>query len=128
MQDLELPFLTLRVVSGLTGLSASTLRRWEQKRILAGPQGGRGRKLSRARALYSWREVEQLQQARYLLQTRRLPMGEVRRLLERSHAASLDRDWVVARPKPKAGRQSRAGAGGYGGGGRVSKAPAAPTR
>lgn len=127
MQDLEFPFLTLRVVSGLTGLPASTLRRWEQQRILAAPRRDRGRKLSRARTLYSWREVEQLQQAGYLLKTRRLPMGEVRRLLERSHSASLDRDWVVARPKPKAGGQGRAGAGGYVGG-RVSKAPAAPTR
>lgn len=128
MQDIELPVLTLRFVSGLTGLSANTLRRWEQQGILAAPRRDPGRKPPRPRTLYSWREVEQLQQARYLLKTRRLPMGEVKRLLEQRQAASLDRDWVAARPKPKARRQSRAGAGGHGSGRRASKTPVAHMR
>jgi len=123
MQDLEFPLLTPRVVSGLTGLSAKTLRQWEQKRILAVPRRARARRPSRTPRLYSWREVEQLQQATYLLKTRCLPMAAVRRLLERSLSASLDRDWMIARPKPKVSRQSRAGVGGDGGAGRFSRTP-----
>jgi DNA-binding transcriptional MerR regulator len=123
MQDLEFPFLTSHVVSGLTGLSAKTLRQWDRKGILAAPRRARARKLSRTPRLYSWHEVGQLQQATHLLRTRRLPMGEVRRWLERSQSAALDRDWVIARPKPKVRRRSRAGAGGYGGSGRFSRTP-----
>ncbi len=123
MQDLEFPLLTPRVVSGLTGLSAKTLRQWEQKRILVASPRSRARKPSRTPRLYSWREVEQLQQATHLMKTRRLPMAAVRRLLERSQSASLDRDWVIARPKPKVRHRSRAGAGGYWGGGRLSRTP-----
>ena len=117
MEDLEFPFLTPRIVSGLTGLSERTLRRWEEKGIL--PAGRRTqqspRKPLRVARLYSWREVEQLQQATHLMKGKRLPITVVRGLLERSQSASLDRDWVIDRPKPKARRQSRDGAGGYGG-------------
>ncbi len=117
MQDLEFPFLTSRIVSGLTGLSAKTLRRWEEEGIPATPRsrgGGQpGRAGGRQPRLYSWREVEQLQQTTHLLKSRRLSLGEVKRLLTRSQAASLDRDWVIARPKPRVRRQrSSGGAGG----------------
>lgn len=112
MRDLEFPFLASRVVSGLTGLSAKTLRRWEEEGIPA-PRGRGGRRPARRPRLYSWREVEQLQQATHLLKNRRLPLAEVKRLLGRSQAASLDRDWVIARPKPRVRRrQLSAGAGG----------------
>ena len=124
MQDLELRFLTPRVVSGLTGLSANTLRQWERKRILGGPLRSRARTSSRTPRLYSWREVEQLQRATHLLKARRLPMGEVRRLLEQSQSTTRDRDWVIARPKPSVRRRSRAGASGHGGSGRFSRTPA----
>lgn len=124
MEDLEFPFLTSRIVSGLTGLSERTLRRWEEKGIL--PAGRRIHKSPRksfgAGRLYSWREVEQLQQATHLMKGKRLPIAVVRGLLERSQSASLDRDWVIDRPKPKVRRQSRAG--GYGGSGRFSRTPA----
>ena len=125
MEDLEFQFLTSRIVSGLTGLSERTLRRWEEKGML--PAGRRTQPSPRRPfgvvRLYSWREVEQLQQATHLMRGKRLPMAEVKRLLERSQSASLDRDWVIDRPKPKVRRQSRAGAGGYGGSRRFSPTP-----
>ncbi len=126
MEDLEFPFLTPRIVSGLTGLSERTLRRWEEKGIL--PAGRRTpqspQKPLGAARLYSWREVEQLQQATHLIKGRRLPIGEVKRLLEQSQSASLDHDWVIDRPRPKVRRQRRTGAGGYAG----SKRSRPPTR
>ncbi len=119
-QDLEFPFLTSRIVLGLTGLSAGTLRRWEAAGV---PASGRRRAQPRRSAgprLYSWQEVEQLQQATYLRRTRRLTLGEVKRLLARRQAAARGRDWVIARPKPRA-----RGARLFGGAGAV---PGAPTR
>ena len=125
MEDLEFPFLTSRIVSGLTGLSERTLRRWEEQGILL---AGRGTQRSPRRPsgvvrLYSWREVEQLQHATHLMRGKRLPMSAVKRLLERSQSASLDRDWVIDRPQPKVRRQSRAGAGGSWGSRRFSRTP-----
>lgn len=127
MEDLEFPLLTSRIVSGLTGLSERTLRKWEENGIL--PAGRRRtrrppRKASGAPRLYSWREVEQLQQATYLLKGKRVPIEAVKRLLEQSQSASLDRDWVIDRPRPKVRRQRRAGAAGYAG----SKRFRGPTR
>ncbi|TMI84605.1 MAG: MerR family transcriptional regulator, partial [Bacillati bacterium ANGP1] len=106
VQDLAYPFLPSRVVLSLTGLSARTLRRLEVAGVLA-PRRSRGPRL------YSWREVERLQQAAHLVKAGRLSVDEVKRLLRRSHAASLDRDWVIARPRPRV-RRGRAlgGAGG----------------
>ena len=119
MQDLEFPFLTAQIVSGLTGLTPLALRRLRTHGIPADSRGA-ARKPSRSRRLYSWQEVEQLQQATFLLKTKRLSLGEVKRFLKRSQAASLDRDWVIARPKPR-GRPKRTsgGAGGF---------PGAPAR
>ncbi len=134
MEDLEFPFLTSRIVSGLTGLSERTLRRWEEKGLLP---TRRSQKPPRKRPgvtrpgvsrLYSWREVEQLQQATHLMKGRRFPIAAVKRLLERSQSASLDRDWVIDRPRPRVGRQSRAGAGGNRAGRRFSRTPARPMR
>src|SRR5437879_1796741 len=100
MQDLAFPFLTPQIVSGLTGLSPRTLRRWRARGILTAsrrwdagrPNGG---------GLYSWRDVERLQRATHLLKTGRLSVAEVKRFLKKSAAASIDRDWVIARPKPR---------------------------
>jgi DNA-binding transcriptional MerR regulator len=111
MQDLEFPFLTSRVVLGLTGLSSKALRRWEEDGIPA-LRGRGGRQPVRRPRLYSWREVEQLQRATHLLKDRRLSMAEVKRVLGRSRAASLDRDWVIARPKPRVGRRRLSGGAG----------------
>lgn len=113
MHDLECPFLTSRVVSGLTGLSPKTLRRWEKEGIPAPDRGrGTGKRVRRPR-LYSWREVEQLQRATHLLKTERLSLGEVKRLLNRSQTASLGHDWVIARPRARI-RRPRLSAGAAG--------------
>ena len=101
MQDLEFPFLTSRIVSGLTGLSPRTLRRWESEGISPAPRRRGGRRPSGESRLYSWHEVERLQHAAYLLKTRRLSLPEVKRLLTRRQAASAGHDWVIARPKPR---------------------------
>lgn len=111
MQDLEYPFLTSRVVLSLTGLSAGTLRRWEAAGMVVARRRPKPRR-SGAPRLYSWREVEQLQQAAHLVKARRLSLSEVKRLLKRSHAASLDRDWVIARPRPRVRRGRSLGSAG----------------
>jgi DNA-binding transcriptional MerR regulator len=123
MEDLEFAFLTLRIVSGLTGLSQRTLRRWEEKGLL--PAGRRPQRAARkpfgVARLYSWREVEQLQQANHLVKGKRLPIAVVRGLLERSQSASLDRDWVIDRPRPKV--RGRGRGGGFGASRRFSDTP-----
>jgi DNA-binding transcriptional MerR regulator len=109
MQDLEFPLLTPRIVSGLTGISPKTLRRWEAQRVLPPARRRSTRKPASGTRLYSWREVEQLQQATYLVKTKRLPLAEVKRFLKQSAAASIDRDWVIARPKPRTRRTRLSG-------------------
>ena len=111
MQDLEFQFLTPQIVSGLTGLTPLALRRLHTHGIPAGSRGG-VRKHPRGRRLYSWQEVGQLQQATFLLETKRLSLGEVKRFLKRSQAAALDRDWVIARPNPRGRRQRSSGSAG----------------
>ncbi|HTD48917.1 MAG TPA: MerR family transcriptional regulator [bacterium] len=108
MQDLELPFLSPRIVAGLTGLSLSMLRRWQAQGIPNGTRrrgpNGAGRRRNGGSPLYSWSDVEQLQRATHLLKTRRLSLAEVKRLLKQSAAKSAGparRDWVIARPKPR---------------------------
>jgi DNA-binding transcriptional MerR regulator len=122
MQDLEFPFLTPQIVSGLTGLTPQALRRLRTHGIPAGSRSAPG-KPPRGRRLYSWQEVEQLQQATFLLKTKRLSLGEVKRFLQRSQAAALDRDWVIARPKPR-GRRRRFSVGA----GRAQGGPAGQAR
>jgi len=107
MRDLELPFLSPRIVAGLTGLSLSTLRRWQTQGIPDGTRrrgpNGAGRR-NGGSPLYSWSDVEQLQRAAHLLKTRSLSLAEVKRLLKKSAAKSTGparRDWVIARPKPR---------------------------
>ena len=107
MYDLELPFLSPRIVAGLTGLSLSTLRRWQTQGIPNGARrrgpNGAGRR-NGGSPLYSWSDVEQLQRATHLLKAGSLSLAEVKRLLKKSAAKSTGpsrRDWVIARPKPR---------------------------
>lgn len=111
MQDLEFPFLTPQIVSGLTGLSPQALRRLRTYGIPAAP-GRRGARKPNGRRLYSWRDVEQLQQATFLLKTKRLPLPTVKQFLTQSAAASIDRDWVIARRRPRPRRRPSGGAAG----------------
>lgn len=101
MHDLISPLLSRDVVSGLVGLSAATLRRWDVRGIVSLAPS---RRLPRR---YSWREVEQLQHAVYLAQTKHLSLVEVRDLLQRTapqarHTREIGGGWSSP------GRPSRA--------------------
>lgn len=112
MHDLKYPLLAQQIVSGLTGLSPRLLRRWEALGIPANSRRGRSGKRGGDGRLYSWDEVEQLQRATHLIKTRRLSLAEASRLLKQNADASLDRDWVIARPMPRLRRRRRSlGAG-----------------
>ena len=105
MHDLKCPLLAPLIVSGLTGLSPRLLRRWQALGIPADSRKRRAGKKGGGGPLYSWDEVEQLQRANHLVKTRRLSLAEARRLLKQGVAASLDRDWVIARPMPRVRRR-----------------------
>lgn len=103
MRDLASPLLSPRVVSGLTGLSPQAIRRWETYGVPASSEvlarsGRRRRSLAR---LYSWRDVEELQQATYLVEHEGVSMAAAKRLLVRTASAGLDRELILARPKPR---------------------------
>lgn len=112
MRDLASSLLSPNVVSGLTGLTPDTLRRWEAYGIPLGsgaaPRGTTAMQMRRRPTprLYSWRDVEQLQRASYLVKYRRVSLAGVARLLAQEAAAEPDRDWVLARPRPGRGRQA----------------------
>jgi hypothetical protein len=55
------------LVSVLTGLRPAALRRWERQGLIAPVRAGR-----RRRRLYSWRDVEQIQHLRHLIETEKL--------------------------------------------------------
>lgn len=103
MRDLASPLLPRHVVSGLVGLSPQTLRRWEAFGIPA--RAGR----RPGPRLYSWREVDQLQQAAYLIKTRRRSLAEVKRHLKRSWARGVETVWLTARSKPPVRPRRRGG-------------------
>lgn len=67
------PLFTASVASNLVGVSASTLRRWESRGLIAPIREGRSR-----RRLYSWGDIERAQQIRYLVLHRRVPLRAVR--------------------------------------------------
>jgi DNA-binding transcriptional MerR regulator len=111
MRDLECPLLTPGIVSDLTGLSPRWLRQWDALGIPASARRRRAGKPTGGRRLYSWDDVEHLQQATHLIKTRRLHLAEVRRLLEQGVTASLSRGRVIASPASRhRRRQSPAGA------------------
>jgi hypothetical protein len=100
MRDLESHLLTAKVVSTLTGLSARTLRLWDAYGPLPkGKAGLRGR--TGTRRLFSWREVEQLQRAAYLVETRHVSFAEAMRLLTVSGSVKRGRRWIIARARPR---------------------------
>lgn len=95
MRDLVSPLLTARVVSGLTGLSPQAIRRWEGFGVPVSSAAGARRPATR---LYSWRDVEQLQHATYLVESRGVSMGIAGLLLSEG---DVEGKWVIARPKPR---------------------------
>jgi DNA-binding transcriptional MerR regulator len=64
---------TVGVVSNLVGISSATIRHWEARGLIAPLRDGRSR-----RRLYSWRDVERLQEIRYLVTRRRIRLRDVR--------------------------------------------------
>lgn len=107
MRDLVSPLLTQRVVSGLIGLSPQAIRRWETYGVPLSVAGGSSPRRSGLR-VYSWRDVEQLQQATYLVENRGVSMAIAGLLLADD---GVDRKWIVARPKPRI-RDGRTGGDG----------------
>jgi len=73
MKPLNSPLFTVGVVSSLVGTSPSTIRHWEAEGLIAPLREGRNR-----RRLYSWRDVERLQEIRYLVTRRRIRLRDVR--------------------------------------------------
>ena len=76
MKHLTRPLFTVGVASSLVGVSAKTLRRWEAFGLIAPKRAGRSR-----RRLYSWDDIERLQQIRYLVTRKRVPLRRVKPML-----------------------------------------------
>ncbi len=73
MKPLNSPLFTVSVVSNLVGISAATIRHWEARGLITPLREGPIR-----RRLYSWRDVERLQEIRYLVTRRRIRLRDVR--------------------------------------------------
>ncbi len=65
------------LVSLLTGLRPSTLRRWEERGLIAPVRSGR-----RRLRLYSWRDIEQIQLIRHLMETEGLSPLQARAAIQ----------------------------------------------
>lgn len=73
MKQSAQPLYTVSVASSLAGVSPSTLRRWEERGLLAPVRESRSR-----RRLYTWSDIERAQQIRYLVLRRRVPLRAVK--------------------------------------------------
>lgn len=76
MKQLTQPLFTVSVASSLVGVSAPTMRKWEDARLVAPVRAGRSR-----RRLYSWADIERMQQIRYLVTRKRVPLRKVKPML-----------------------------------------------
>ncbi|MCS7173002.1 MAG: MerR family transcriptional regulator [Armatimonadetes bacterium] len=65
------------IVSLLTGLRPSTLRRWEERGLVAPVRSGR-----RRLRLYSWRDIEQIRLLRHLMETEGLSPLQARAAIQ----------------------------------------------
>lgn len=81
VKHLTTPLFTPSVASSFVGVSVHTLRRWEAHGLVAPVRVGRSR-----RRLYSWSDIERLQQIRYLVARKRVPLRQVKPLLRVSLA------------------------------------------
>jgi len=84
MKQVTQPLFTVSVASSLVGASAQTLRKWETAGLVA-PVRDR----STRRRLYSWAEIERMQQIRYLVTQKRIPLREVKPILRALTARRL---------------------------------------
>jgi hypothetical protein len=65
------------VVSVLTGLRPHVLRRWEQQGLVAPVRMGKAR-----RRMYSWRDIEQIQLLRHLMEHEKLSPLQARAAIQ----------------------------------------------
>lgn len=70
------PLFTTSVATSLVGVSSQTLRKWETAGLVAPV-----RKQRSSRRLYSWADIERMQQIRYLVTRRRVPLRKVKAML-----------------------------------------------
>lgn len=70
------PLFTVSVASSLVGMSPQTLRTWERAGLVAPVRD----KTSRWR-LYSWTDIERMQEIRYLVTRKRIPLRKVKPML-----------------------------------------------
>lgn len=89
------PLFTVGVASNLVGASPQTLRNWEARGLITPLREGRSR-----RRLYSWSDIERLQQIRYLVTRKRIPLRAVKVELIKM---SVSRP-VLASAQPGSGR------------------------
>ena len=75
MKQLKQPLFTASVASSLVGVTPQTMRKWEGAGLVAPVQD------ERSRRLYSWAEIERMQQIRYLVARRRIPLQKVKPML-----------------------------------------------
>lgn len=68
---------SIGLVSFLTGLRPAALRRWEREGLIAPVRAGR-----RRRRLYSWRDVEQIQHLRHLIETEKMSPLQARAVVQ----------------------------------------------
>lgn len=102
------------VVSVLTGLRPDALRRWEREGLVAPVRAGR-----RGQRLYSWRDVEQIQHLRHLIETERLSPLQARAAVQEGWPRFTgweNRLWGRRRRPPRLG------------GARVVSLPESPSR
>jgi hypothetical protein len=77
MADPKEELFPIGIVSLLTGLRPSTLRRWEERGLVAPVRSGR-----RRLRLYSWRDIEQIQLLRHLMETEGLSPLQARAAIQ----------------------------------------------
>lgn len=75
MKQLKQPLFTASVAASLVGVTPQTMRNWEGAGLVAPVRD------TRSRRLYTWAEIERMQQIRYLVARRRIPLRKVKPML-----------------------------------------------
>lgn len=89
------------VVSVLTGLRPHVLRRWEEQGLVAPVRVGKAR-----RRMYSWRDIEQIQLLRYLMEHEKLSPLQARAAVQEGWPRFVGwegRLWGRPRKSPRRG-------------------------
>ncbi len=75
MKQLKQPLFTASVAGSLVGAAPQTMRKWESAGLVAPVRD------KQSRRLYSWAEIERMQQIRYLVARRRIPLRKIKPML-----------------------------------------------